>query len=922
MTLMIKIGSAYKYLRENGNLPDQELDLTVVAARYKIKRLIKLGLVIGDANQVDIKSLKDYLEYESNIFENYISIREFVSLLGIKTTKDSIRQVKRKLNKLERNSPFECICMEYANQYQTFFIGKLSVVKFFKNYTPLEKLKSRYDYTYQGWYDNFRKLGINPLSLGYDKSFITNLEYELLVNFLESTKIFINNNNNNKITSHDASANGKSQSGNSKLGKHLSEYYTLDESKQILSVKRVIHFSKIIKDYKLQSFMTKDGRKYFKKEDIDKLKHLQTDLREKYISLSDAREQANSEGINFYSDYIKSEQVDSLVRPFFKGRSRMYLKETFNNWLEERRTSIEFFSVSMESDFQTFLHRLKIKEIDINKLGPFTTETWFQYISSKLRKSKANPQTKDIDINQYVYCTETLITLVSSTKKQEIYSLKANDINLLFNKIPKRYRIIIYLYLKAVHGQLDLKKVKAYDFNRINDPHKFDTKHRDKSIYEYEVYKKIYNYSKDIPLHKDRSIKDVLKEITTVGKRSSSKYYATSWLYVLLHLNNAWRHSDVITFPQVNLSGTQITDLKWMLKNELSDEDADYIIKQVYRAEFIISKTQVKNYFFCSEELKKPFATAIAICQLRINALYPLRESIIDFGNKNQRFSNSRRRNFFELYEDKEFHFSSRKMNRSLLSYIYVLLSKMKNGNAGLKTIQKMRGHLEKETTNIYVEIPAEELNFLTRQLFARGSFGFIYDTFLDVLQGIEIDREKRTTEIQFLDNYFGGVDKIEEISNFLNVIQSDRKAILDRILSMGLDEALDFVNKIGTNQLPSKRDNVQCLVAESACVKKGQGVDCFDCAYSIPNYYALSALGVSLQDRLDSFVESQKSEANITYYEQRKRARLFYIQLEMFAQAIQRFGMDVYEFITDSREEFKAKQTKIDSLEERYQLT
>src|SRR5699024_693235 len=149
-------------------------------------------------------------------------------------------------------------------------------------------------------------------------------------------------------------------------------------------------------------------------------------------------------------------------------------------------------------------------------------------------------------------------------------------------------------------------------------------------------YKKLYNYTKDIPLHKEKAIKDTLKEISAKGKKAGVKYYATSWLYVLLHLNNAWRHSDVITFPQVNLSGTQIIDLNWMLENELGDEDADYIIKQAYRAEISISKTQVKNYFFCSEELKRPIATAIAICQLRINALSPLRESIIDFGNKKQ----------------------------------------------------------------------------------------------------------------------------------------------------------------------------------------------------------------------------------------------------------------------------------------------
>lgn len=907
MASKIKLGSACRHIRENGSVSTDIVcevsEKERVSFRGKIKRLIHLGLVNGDVNEVEVESLNKYLAYETNIIENYISIKEFVEVLGIKFTYDVIASLKRRLKELGSHSPFECINVEYQINQQTFFITKLSVEKFLKEYIPLHEVKNRYDYSSAAWSINLRKYGIRPLVLTSEKQFISKKEYEILEQHF-STKIL-----SNELT----------QLGTSERG--LGDYYTLEESKQILSIKAEKCFKLIIKDYNLSFKVAKDNRKYFKKEDINILKTLQTELRQKYISAQEAKELATAEGFTFFETYITGVPVDSLLSPLFTKKKSMYSREEFNNWLEERKKKSEFFSVSLESDFSTFEYRLKIKEVDIGKLGPFTSETWFQFISSTLRKSKASKQTIDGNIFRYVYCTERLINLVSLTKNKEIYSITSNDINTLFNNIPKTDSTIIYVYLKQVYNQLNFKKMKAFDFNKVYDPRKLDKEHQEKTIYEYEVYKRVYNYSKDIYLHKKRAIRGVLEEISNKGKRSKLKNYAASWLYVLLHLNNAWRHSDVVTFPQVNLSGTQITDLNWMLENELSDEDADYIIKQVYRAEFIISKTQVKNYFFCSEELKKPFATAIAICQLRINILNPLRISIIDFGNKKQDFSDSRRKNFFELYDDKEFVFSSRKMNRSLMTYIYVLLSKMQKGTAGLKTIQKMRGHLEKETTNIYVDIPEEEINFLTRQLFARGSFGFIYDTFLDVLQGVEPKREIRTAEIQFLDTYFGGIYKIEEISSFLNVIQRDRKAILDRILSMGLDEALDFVNKIETNQLPSKQDNVQCMVAESGCVKKGQGVDCFDCAFNIPNYYSLSALGASLQDRLNNYVYSQKSDSEKPYYEQRKCARLFYIHLEMFAQAFVRFGFDVYEFLEDSREEFIEKQALLGSFKENFQL-
>lgn len=464
---------------------------------------------------------------------------------------------------------------------------------------------------------------------------------------------------------------------------------------------------------------------------------------------------------------------------------------------------------------------------------------------------------------------------------------------------------------------MNFNDIKAFDFKKVNNPANFKVERQEKSIYQFEDYKKIYNYSKDISLHKTRAIKDAINEIS--GTVESIKYYSSSWLYVLLHLNNCWRHSDVIMFPQVNLSGTKIKNLNWLLENELDCEEVNYIIKQIYRKEIIISKTNVKNHFFCSEEIKKPLATAIAICQLRINALYPLRSSIIDFGNKKQNFSNTRHDSYFYYLEDKEIQFHSRKMNRTLLTYIYTVLNETKKGDLALNTVQKMRGHTEQETTNIYVDIPKSEVNHLTKQLFDRGSFGFIYDIFLNVLQGEELNREKRTKEIKFIKKHFGNTNNIEQISGFLNVIQNDRKSIIDRFISMGLDETLEFVNKIEKNQLPSKEDNIQCIVSESGCVKKGQGVSCLDCAYSIPNYYSLSSLGSSLQKRLDDYISSQ--EKRKTYYEQRKKARLFYIQLDLFARAIEIFGMDIYDFIKYSRDEFKEKLGKISSLENYFNL-
>ena len=887
MTTVIKIKDAPMYFGGDEKYPTFD---SKNLFRQKIKRLIRARLIIGDIRnkEVDLQSLNQYISLELNILENYISILEFQKIFDI-PSQDKSSFTKNYILNLDSESPFrfEYIILNYPINYQTFYIRKSSVDQFLNEYISVTELFKINEISEQRWLRRIREKGIKAIFLSREKRFITKNLYKLL------TKDFDEYNE--------------------------SEYYSYKEFYEILGKPTNNVRYAIEEEYNIQPLMLK-SKLYYKKQVVDDLKLRQDKLIVKAMTFKEAYEIAKSNGFNFDGRCIETKPMKNLLRPYFKHSKIYYLREDFNNWLEERKQKVEG-SVFLKTKFDTFKYRLLIKNVDLNDLGLFTSKTWLEYINNKLNTSKANSDSIDGQISEYVYATKAIINLVGNTNKREIYSVTSNDINTLFNEIAKSHAQIIYLYISRVFHGLREKKMNAFDLNKINNPYKFDKETRDKSIYEYELFKKLFNYVKEISLHKEKAINDTLN-IIAGEKPRKLKHYASSWLYVLLHLNNAWRNSDIIKFPHVNLSGTKIVDLNWMLENDLSDEDVDYIINQVFRTEFIISKTQVRNYFFCSDELKKPYATAIAICQLRSNVVNPLQDSIIDFNNKNNNFNDYRRKHFFEFFEDEEFHFTSRKINRSLISYVYVLLSKMQKGKAGLKTVQNMRGHLEQETTNFYVDIPESELNFLTRQLFSRSSFGFIYDTFLDVLQGVEIDREKRTIEIQYLDTFFGDIYKVEEIAGFLNVIQEDRKTILDRILSMGLEEALEFVNKIETEQLPSKQENVQCMYAETGCVKEGKGINCFDCAFSIPNYYALSALGASLEERFEGYLQSKNSQSKKTYYEQRKYARLFYIQLELWAQAINKFGLDVYNFIKFDRDEFRENTKKIESLKEKYQLS
>ncbi len=186
---MIKIGLAFKHTEEYKNIPDTDQEARS-ALRYKytnkIKRLIYLGLINGNDNEVDIESLNEYLAYESNITEKYMSLKEFATVLGIKIMDDTTRALRKSLNKLGSDSPFECIEVGFPINRQTHFISKSSVESFLKDFISLEELKNRYDFTPTMRFQKLKKFGIHPLFLAINKEFITNSEFETLVNEFES----------------------------------------------------------------------------------------------------------------------------------------------------------------------------------------------------------------------------------------------------------------------------------------------------------------------------------------------------------------------------------------------------------------------------------------------------------------------------------------------------------------------------------------------------------------------------------------------------------------------------------------------------------------------------------------------------------------------------------------------------------------
>lgn len=144
----------------------------------------------------------------------------------------------------------------------------------------------------------------------------------------------------------------------------------------------------------------------------------------------------------------------------------------------------------------------------------------------------------------------------------------------------------------------------------------------------------LIDYLSNVELHKKEAIKDIRKPL-----RGNLKYreYQSVWLYILIHLNNAWRSTDIIEkIPRITLppSISNLTDYE---NHEITSEEIDLVLWELVAK--IIGAQHNKNakeaYFFFSEELKEPLANALILCELKCQMERPLSNNLIKLTDKN-----------------------------------------------------------------------------------------------------------------------------------------------------------------------------------------------------------------------------------------------------------------------------------------------
>lgn len=916
-----------------------ELERSYGIGNNRAKRLIdagKLTLIkeggMGVPTYVSRESVNCFLEEQEQFLKNHIYYRDFFDNFPVIANYKIIKYINDydKLNKDFNLEPDFMKVIELPVNYygiatQIYYFKKKDVEKLQNDYINLIEAKEisgiAQSSNFTKWLNRRPNIQVFRFGFGRHQKFIRKDQLRYAINYFEQKKL-------------------ETQSKNKKY-----ENINKSEAMNLLSLSRT-YFDEVVNSGLLSpSFESENNENnticLFKKKDVFALIDLQkkeySKLSNLYYSKADIEEKYPDLSIDSVkkAKKIKKIPLPPYLTPFFrKGTGKwdftgkwLYLKTDVDKYHSDTQIRNSIFNEANYSiPFDEYKRRLSILRISFPVGAKTTEKLWLDYVDEILRNS---------DGNQH-YTTSNYITIliraaegIVDNIEKEIFKYTSNQLNikLLNNQnIPRSSREYIFSYLVFVDKVISLKqqtkssvrtKQKAFNIDRLINPRKLPRSSLETKTYSYNEYQLLFNYTIDIDLHKQKAINDALDFIQGKKKASSYKKYDSVWLYVLLHLNNAWRHSDCIQIPRISLTGTEIKDLNWLLYNDLNKDDVKKIIFRIKAADMSVSKTGESRNFFCSKEVEQAMATAIAICELRTRAINDLSDTIIYKINNQGTLAQGPKKSFFKNFDKKNFDFQNRAMNRTLLSLMAYIQSVSGNGHDS-EYIKILRSHVDFETTNIYINIPQERLDQIALQLFDRDMFGHIPDVLAELIFGKQTEEEKQTENIKIIKQKFGDIYKIEETANFLNEIHSikaqashafltnhkEYKDIIESIIrDMSPEEVNSLYKRIITGQLPSKQKHYQCIVSETNC--KFPGRNCVECPLSIPHFHALSSLIERIFKKATIIykeLEEELPEAELT-----RLANWIALDLDLLKDAQRKYGkQEIAMFATGINQKLK----------------
>ena len=665
---------------------------------------------------------------------------------------------------------------------------------------------------------------------------------------------------------------------------------------------------------------------FYSKTDVDLVKKEQDELLQQYknyIAYSEALEKG-------YASHIINRVSKAKVTLLLKGRYPA--SETIYNELElskelEIQKREELFNADETSEikdaYAVFEKKLEIYEsmhpdtFDIETFkqkSPITSREWFTYVKMYLFTRNLAKRSLNVLIRRFVYLTDHFMGILAVTQKNELYLLSTDQlVNFLMSISASKQQLIIWfleeknsVFKEYAENQkiYNLNLVKKY----INQRSATSKQLLSADIYSVEEYESCFKYCSNLGYHIEKSIEEM--------KTKNKAKYASTWLYVLIHLNNAWRNGDVCSFKELVIQDLldefEIFEVEWFLDNQLTLSQALLIISRVENRTLVISKTRAEGYFFCSNDLAIPVATAIILLTIfkktQNTVVNDFSDVLMQFQSKYNHIVPWHLEVFFADIELDDFIFKSKKMNASIMTYLYSITSD-ECSNKAIQSAAMLRGHKSLQSTLHYLKIDQEQINFISHQLFERGEFGYVYDK---LTQALYVDNskilsmEERSKKIADIKRTLANIYEVECVAGFMNLYNNEKAEVDNYIDLLSLEERQELLNKIYISSLPSKEMNIQCLISGN-CNKEGKGIMCHQCAYSIANLYSISKICDAAVKHVSQYHNQSLPGEKI------KLSVLVNHDLEALSQAIHAYGADlVYSFMNISRDEYRSQAESI----------
>lgn len=590
---------------------------------------------------------------------------------------------------------------------------------------------------------------------------------------------------------------------------------------------------------------------------------------EGFNTLKDAAKKLNMR-VGQASKLVADKFINSYQAKERNGKKTWIVSEKDIIMYKKRKKEKLIFEKNFEYSTLDTVKKFKNKTEDLIHQFPNKNEThklFSNYAINKLSNSNAREETLKKKVSYYI---KTLKIVLQKTDKN-VSDLTDDEISYFLNDST------IVEYVKQYFiGFLQYCSENAENIRFKNDYRTTRKSASETEIYSMNIFKSYFEYASDVDLHTNQAIK--------------LKTYAQAWLYVIMHLMNAWRSGDIVYgLPKIEFDDLNFNDLDYFKDNKLTREQAQLIINQVHIkvGKIKLSKTGSLGQFLCIDSLAIPFATAISIVELH-------RRKKDERLMLNSIRSSGINKRFFEEKKELE-SFDSLKMNRTLITYFFHHVSQS-DGDAHLsyEAAQILRSHESEDTTSVYIKFSnaGESFDDISFNICERGHFGWIYNCMINLFFDQKNQTiQERTKAIQALqENYT--VPAIETYASFLLTERNQNNSLALRLAQMSKEELKYLITKIFRGEMPAKTELAQCLVYPECPYPTRK--TCLGCENIIPTDYVLISVTEQIKTTMLSLYNSKTS---------RIREREFYYLKKLFIlvnQAIVEKGKEYVDTFID----------------------